>query len=289
MNPARMVRPGLALVVAVLFCTGSRSAAFAEPAPAAATSASPDSCASAVPELPRDLPTAFAYDLDSPTILRFIASLAAVAPKDRKSVFESAVAAAPSAPQRDVAAAESAVCPTLDEIYGAARVSYLLVNGWQLKEFDDAKRFDVFSSVVSTAITALAMGDRLSPERRQNALLPFARALAEAVPSPTPSATGACAQPDSFARTRHVVEPVYPPMAVSGAIGGAVVIKVMLTETGDVRYVRVLRDTLNPGPGGDDVIKASLYSAAATTYWPGIEHCRPASGAYLFEADFHRK
>ena len=276
-----------AFVVVLVVTSGSLSAAFAQPVPVAA-SASPDPCASAVPLLPNDLPTAFAYDLDSRPILHFITSLAAVPPKERRSVFDSAVAAEPTTPERDVAAAESAVCPTLDEIYGAARASYLVVNGWQLGEFDDAKRFDEFSSIVATAITALAMGDRLSPAQRQIALSPFAGMLEETVPSPVPS-TSVCAQPPSLARTRRVVEPTYPPMAVSGAIGGLVSMKVSITDTGDVRYVRVVSDTLNRGYGGDDIIRASLYAAAATTYWPGTKDCKPVSGLYLFRADFHRK
>ncbi len=283
-----MNRVGFLLAVTFLLSSGSQSIAFGEPVPVAA-SESPDPCASAVPSLPNDLATAFAYDLDSPTILHFISALAAVPAKERRAVFESAVAAAATAPEREVVAAESADCPTLVEMYGASRATYLVVNQWQLREFGDAKRFDRFSTVVAAAVSALAIPSRLTPDQRQTAMLPFAAILAEAASSLAPSESGNCSKPNSPARTRTIVEPVYPPMAVSAGMGGAVRVKVFITETGDVRYVRVASDTLNGPNGWDDVIRATVYSAAATTYWPKIEDCKPISGTYLFEADFHRK
>jgi hypothetical protein len=158
----------LAIAAAWLFPSMPPSAALGAPA-----LASPEPCGSAAPEAPHDLPGAFAYELDSPTVLHFLTLLAKAPPATQKRVFAAAVAAASTAPEKSAQAAASAGCPDLDALYGAARASYLTVNLWQLNDFSDAARFQAFLGVLATAIAALSTNDRLSPDDQGAALLPF--------------------------------------------------------------------------------------------------------------------
>jgi hypothetical protein len=278
----------IALFAGLLFASGSAAKLFAAPTPIAA-SPTPDSCASAVPDLPNDLATAFAYDLESPEILRFIAALAAVPAGEQKRVFDGAVAASTSPRALAARTAIAATCPNLDEIYATSRTLYLVSSEWTLGELADADRFSAFSDAVSSAVSALRRGDLLDPADRRAALLPFREFVAvETAASPVPSSTG-CATPDADAHTIHVVQAKYPPIAAAALTTGSVRIKVALDENGNVRYARVYADTLRGGIGWTQIVRAAVYAAGATTYAPEIVACKSVPGSYLFRIDYSRK
>lgn len=281
-----MTRYGFGLAVILLLTSGTTSVAASAPA-AATAKPSPDPCASAVPDLPNDLQAAFAYDLESPAILRFIAVLATVPQRDQQRVFAEAVRAASSPAEQQAAAAVAALCPNLDELYGTSRALYLIVNAWKLGGLADEKQSHDFSSAVETALWSLSVAQRLTPEQRRLAMLPFVNLGTPATPSPSPSKTGTCAA-DAPARLVHVVDPKYPLLARSASTTGLVRTKVSLSDTGDIRSVRIYTDSLHGRPGAQEVIRATILAAAASTYAPEIRGCRAVAGVYIFEVDFSR-
>jgi hypothetical protein len=271
-----------ALWLAVSLFLGAGAAAGAGVAGPQAKVPSPqvsvDPCASAVPDLPDDLPTAFAYHLESPRLLRFIAALAAVPERDQKRVFDTAVAAADSAPERAAQASISANCPSLDEIYGASRAMYLVVNQWTLGELANPKRFADFSAVVGTAVAAIARGDDLSPEAARAALAPFPVLAGFAPPPPAPPSASIpsvadCRSPDSPPKAIHLVEPKIPHLANDAGTTGDVEVKIALSWTGDVESVRLFSDTLHNRPGWKGLMQTTILALAASTYAPAIERC----------------
>ncbi len=247
-----------------------------------------DPCATAVPDLPNDLPTAFAYELEPPAILRFVSALARVPQREQRRVFNAAVDAASSPTEHAVQMAIAQECSNLDEIYGTSRTLYLVVNEWKLGELSDAKRFGDFSAAVGTAISALSLGDRLTPQNHDAALLPFADlpGLATPTPAPSPSGSGLCSQPDTPARTTHVVPVDYPPFAGTAGTAGTVYVKLSLNEVGELRSARIFSNTLQRGLGSDQLIRAAIFAAAASTYAPAIKNCLPVGGIYVFKVGF---
>lgn len=278
---------GRRLTFVLVFIALSYSRISASPSPSPSSNASTAPCASVSADGSDELLNTFAYDLESPPILRFLAALAAAPEKQQKHVFDTVVAAQATAPEQAVEASVSEVCPSLDESDGAARAAYLVVNQWTLRNLADAKRFTAFNEVVATALAALQAG-RLSPEQRVTALVPFdgLDVLGSAAPSPSPSATGDCTKLPSKARTRHVVYPSYPPLARSAGTTGTVRIEVALSEDGFVRNARIFSDTFYQHAGADEIKRAATFAAVATTYDPEVRGCRPVRGAYLFEAEF---
>jgi hypothetical protein len=257
--------------------------AVAAPLPAAADS-SPAPCPS-VPD-PAGVEAAFAFDIQSPEILRFTSGLASLAAPDQKRAFDAAMKAVGTPQEREAETAVAATCPTLDGIYGKVRAMAVIVNRWQLPELDD-KQFDELSDVVETAVEALAAGDALAPDVRGQALLPFADTLAPADQAVPPS-TQRCAQPNQNARPVNLAEPTYP--AISAALGthGQVAVKVTLTETGDVRSAALYSQTVGDGTGAGELIESAILAAGTSTYAPEVINCRPIAGGYLFKVDFGR-
>jgi len=247
---------------------------------------SPLACPS-VPDLPAGIEAAFAFNIPSREILHFISGLAALPAADQKGAFEAAVAAAATSQERDARAAIAGTCPTLDEIYGQVRAKFIVVNRWQLAELSDAKRFAAFSDVVDTAVAALAAGDALSPDLRRAALLPFG-AFASPEPPAVPEIAAGCAQPDARAHVIVAVTPRYPPLAAAAATSGSVVVKISLTDTGDVRSATLWRETVGDKVGAADIIRAAILAAAASTYAPEVTKCKPIAGLYLFRVDYKR-
>jgi hypothetical protein len=277
----------LAVLVGFVAAFGSAGAA---PTPGAASPA-PVTCASPVPDLPENVLLAFAYDLRSRPVLRFIAALAAVPPADQQSLFESVVEAAATVPEREVQAALASRCADPTETYGTARALYLVVNRWTYGVSSDQERFDAFSAVTAIAVAALARGDGLAEPYRRTALLPFAGVAgleaAPAVPSPPPGA--ACASPGRAAKALRFAEPRYPETAAEAGTYGDVTVTVQLDESGEVRSVKPLRDTLNDGIGAKEVVLATILAAAAGTYAPAFENCSAVPSELTTEMHYSDK
>jgi outer membrane biosynthesis protein TonB len=264
----------------------SAQASFARTSPAPQASAA-DPCATAVPELPNDLPTAFAHEIESPAILQFLATLAAVPARQQKSAFNRAADAANSPAEQTAAAALTALCPNLDEIYATTRALTLVANRWKLDDIHDEQRWTAFSHAVEAALWALSDSDELAPQTRQIALQPFPMLAAAADgSSPVPLPAASCSAPDAAAKPLHEVAPDYPPLASSAATSGEVNIVVSLSDNGDVRSARILANTLRRGLGTDAIIRAAIFAAAATTYTPGIKACRPVAGKFVMRYRF---
>jgi len=281
-----VIRRRLAFFATLLFASSPWSVAASVPGP---SSPSIDPCASAVPDLPNDLQATFAYDLQSPAILHFVDALATVPRRDQKRVFDSAVDAASSPAQREAETAVATLCPNLDGIYGASRTLYLIANEWKLGEVADSQRFNDFSKVVETAVASLSAGDRLAPPQRRSAMLPFADLLTLSTPSPSPSRSKVCSRADAPAQPVRVIQPNYPPLALSASTTGSVLIKLSLSNTGEIHSVRLFADTLRGGLGAQDIIRATILAAAAGTYAPEIRDCKPIAGTYIFKADYSRR
>lgn len=257
--------------------------AIGAPALAGTANVSPAPCPSASEDT-NTVVGAFAYDLESPEILRFISQLAAVPMHDQKRLFDT-VADASSTPAQyqanvDVSAAP---CPALDAVYGATRARDLITNKWRLDEMDDDKRFADFASVLGTAMAAVAMGDTLPAEDRRVALLPFAF-LGPSQSSPAPSPSGACADLGAHVLVSYPL--TYPALARVSGTTGTVQVKVSLSETGAVRYARLYSDTVHGRAGGDQMITNAVFSAAASTYVPQTLNCVPIAGKYIFRTGF---
>jgi hypothetical protein len=159
------------------------------------------------------------------------------------------------------------------------------VNLWQLGEFSDAARFQAFEGVLATAVAALSAKARLSPDDQGNALLPFIDLTVGSQPSPLPAA-GTCARPHVSARDIHSVQPSYPSTATLNGTSGTVKVLVSLSDTGDVRSARAVPDSIVHGAGWPDIVRGSIFAAAASTYAPEIEHCVPVAGFYVFKAQY---
>lgn len=276
-DPVRTLACCLAIIVALL--GPAAHAAQAQPPPAPPASA-PDLCATAIPDLPNDLPTAFAYEITSPAILQFLASLAAVPAHRQKAAFERAVDAANAPAAQEVATALTALCPNLDEVYATTRALSLVANVWKLDEIHDQTRWEAFSHAVEAALWVLSAGDRIAPDTRQIALEPFVALTGAASPSPVPTAATNCATPDAAAKPLHTVQPEYPALADAAATSGEATIVISLSDTGNVRSARILSNTLRRGLGTDGIIRAAIFAAAATTYTPATKACRPVSGTF---------
>ena len=253
--------------------------------PALADSA-PAACPS-VPDLPADLEAAFAFDIRSPQVIHFTSALAALPPTEQKRVVAAALGAAETAPERDAEAAVAATCPTLDGFYGDIRAMFTIANRWQVPVLADPKRFGDISRVVDTAVEALAAGDGIPAAARRQALLPFGDGVRDEPPA-VPAQAAGCAEPDVPANVIEAVQAHDPPLADVAATRGTVVVKVSLTETGDVRTATLYRETLGDRTGAGDLIRASILAAATSTYAPQISKCRPVAGAYLFRIDYTR-
>lgn len=287
-----VVRP---LWLAVFFALGAARTGAAGPAAAAAIAppaASPsplesaDPCASAVPDLPDDLPTAFAYDLESEDVLQFIAALGSVPERQQKRVFDTAVAATESAAGRAAQAAVAADCPNLDELYGTSRAMYLVVNEWTLGDLANAKRFGEFSAAVGSAVSVLARGEAVPADVRQGALaafvdLPGFSPSPPAEPSAAPAST-ACTLPDKPPKSIHLIEPKIPPIAASAGTTGDVEVKIELSWTGAIQSVKLFSDTLHNRPGWQALMKSTILALAASSYSPAVENCVAVGG----ELDF---
>jgi outer membrane biosynthesis protein TonB len=260
-------------------------ASWAETPPAPQASAA-DPCATAVPDLPNDLPTAFAYEIDSPAILHFLASVAAVPARQQKAAFDRAADAANSPAQQTVVTALTAQCPNLDEVYATTRALTLVANRWKLDEIHDENRWEAFSHAIEAALWALSVGDRVAPETRRSALQAFPMFAADDGASPVPAPAPDCSTPDAPAKPLIEVAPDYPPLASSAATSGEVVVVLSLSDTGDVRSVRILGNTLRRGLGTDAIIRAAIFAAAATTYAPARKACLPIAGKFAMRYRF---
>ena len=259
-------------------------------APAAATplppAAAPGPCKTADPALTDDLGAAFAYDLTSAPILHFVSVLATLPVREQKHVFDAAVAAASTPRERAASAVIEGSCPDLDAIDGASRVAILVENMWELAEPDltSEKRIAQFSVAVGNAAAALSANSRLTPEQRIDALAPFAAVLASAAPSPPPSESGACAQPNVNASVVDPVQPYYPVVQQKPTVG-TVLVKVTLSDAGATQSVSLYHETLK-GPASADLVRVSILAAAATKYIAEIKDCRPIGGGYIFRSDY---
>jgi len=270
-------------VAFMVFATAGSAGAAPAPSPAAV------SCASPAPDLPENVLLAFAYDLRSRPVLRFVAALAAVPPAGQENLFDTVVDAAASEPERQVQVALAGRCADLTETYGTARALYLVVNRWTYGVSADQERFDAFSAVTAIAVAALARGDGLTEAYRRTALLPFAGLSGLEPPSPGPAPAGACTSPDRAPKALHFAEPRYPETAAEAGTYGDVAVTVQLDEDGEVRSVKPLRDTLNDGLGAKEVVLATILAAAAGTYAPAIEKCVPVPAELTTEMHYSDK
>jgi hypothetical protein len=283
----------------VLLLTSLGSAATAAPATTAPETPPPiaDPCATAVPDIPNDLTSAFAYELTSPAILHFLTMLKTVPPRDQKATFERAIAATQTPAQQELENTEARVCPNLDEIYAETRAIVLVANGWSpLRDFDDPKQSAKFLVALHDTIAALSLGPRLTPAEQRTAQAAFA-GLLDPVPvtSPDTAATtsaqpeGACALPRVAAKTLHAVAPQTPATAVASGTTGTVKILVSLNENGDVRSAKTVASTVADQPGADDMVRAAVLSAAQSTFAPELRNCTAIPGRYMFVVLFNRR
>jgi len=276
------------VVLVLVLVSGVDTTAGASPTSPAPTSAPmADPCATAVPDLPNDLQSAFAYEIKSAAVLRFLSQIKRVPERAQRQIFDRAVAAAKTPAQRELELAEQRVCPTAEEIYGQTRALILVANEWTPRNLQEDDKFSAFSGVVGDAITALVLGDELSVDQRQDALTPFA-ALAEISESARPQeiGSGACTQP---ATTIRSVRPSYPPLAGVSGTTGRVNVVITLNERGDVRTAKPIASTLGDRPGAADLVNAAILSAAASSYAPEIRDCKGVKGTYVFAVEFNRR
>jgi hypothetical protein len=279
----------LVLVAVGVIVSGTNVAANASPtSPVSTPLPTADPCATAIPELPNDLPSAFAYEVKSAAVLHFPSQLKRVPEREQAQIFERAVAAVKTPGQHDVERAEQRVCPTLEEIYAKTRALALIANEWTPRGLHDNDKFSAFAEVVGDAITALAMSDagELTADLRQAALHSF-DALADLPAAVRVHWVGAdeCEQPET---TIYAAPPTYPPVAAISGTTGVVNILVSLNEQGDIRMAKPLSNTLGDRPGADELVKAALVAAAASTFAPRIRNCQGVPGRYVFAVGFNR-
>jgi hypothetical protein len=265
----------VSLIASTLPARGGAAEPLPEPSPTV------PACAAGFGE-PADFLTAYAYDITSPAILRFIAALEAVPSADQKPLFDRTIAAAATPAETSVRTEIAGACPSLAAIHGATRACDLVANVWKLPELDDDERFERFFHVVAGAVAALDLGDRLPAADRATALGPFSSLLA-AEAEPSPVASGPC--PPSNARVVAVLPLQYPVVARLAGTTGLIVIKVYLSDSGSVRYA-TLYNTLPKGRGAEQMLERAVLSAGGSTYTPETAGCVGKAAAYLFRADF---
>jgi hypothetical protein len=274
-----MRHPCFAFVAIAIAATSSLAAQPATPS----ASASPTSgaCASAS-DPPAYFADAFNYDLESPAVLHFTSLLAAL-PEDRqKPLFDAGVAAADTAAEKHAQTAEAALCPSVEGTYGATRVGNFMVSTWKLKDVTDLGRFQKFYTALATAMLATSLGDRLDADDRTAALEPFAAVLAAATPVPDPVVSPPCV--DAGVKVLQLRPPHFP-AADAGSVAGTIEVRVSVSDTGDVRDVRLSSDSLHSADASDPLVDAVIFAAAATTYAPATKNCIPVPGTYLYKAD----
>jgi hypothetical protein len=117
------------------------SAAGASPtSPAPTPLPTADPCATAVPDLPNTLRSAFAYEITSAAVLQFLSQIKRVPEREQQRVFDAAVAAARTPRQHELELAEQRVCPTLEEICAQTRALTPVANEWTPRELQDERR-----------------------------------------------------------------------------------------------------------------------------------------------------
>jgi hypothetical protein len=282
----------VALLVALLcWCPSAVDASPTPPPSTPPTSTNADPCATAVPDLPNDLPSAFAYEITSAPVLHFLSQIKSVPEREQKHVFERVINAASSPAQRDLEVAEQRVCPTLEQIYARTRALIFVANEWTFGGLHDADKFSIFAAIVGDAITALSLGEELTPDQHRAALLPF-QTLPHDVGPGERAGLGEgkpCAQPDAPAQTIHAVAPIYPAMAGASGTAGRANILISLNADGDVQAAKSFGNTFGDRPGADDLVNAAILAAAASTYLPAVHECKAIAGRYVFVVEFNRR
>lgn len=98
------------------------------------------------------------------------------------------------------------------------------------------------------------------------------------------SASPGCATPHADAAVTNVVAPAYPASAREQGATGTVLVRVVLSKTGNVTQVGVYRSS-----GNDALDNAALQAALASSYSAEINNCQPMGGNYIFHANFNKQ
>jgi TonB family protein len=103
-------------------------------------------------------------------------------------------------------------------------------------------------------------------------------------PTAVSSASPGCATPHTDAALTNAVAPEYTASAREQGATGTVLVKVVLSPTGNVTQVGVYRSS-----GNDALDNAALQAALAGSYSPETNDCKPVGGSYIFHANFDKQ
>jgi TonB family protein len=90
-----------------------------------------------------------------------------------------------------------------------------------------------------------------------------------------------CAADDRPARVARAVTPETPAVAEMLRLSGTTIVRVDLSNTGDVVGAAVARSS-----GSSMLDRAALAAARAQAYAPQIKDCRPVAGSYAIAVEF---
>ena len=281
---ARRAVGSLGVAILSLACVGSPALAAPETRP----SGSPvtNGCPTVAPRLVDDIDDAFAYDLTSPAIQRFIALLGSASHRAQAEVVERATSATRSRTYVEVVAELANVCLGAPDAVGYERAIGVIAHVWSASKLRNQSAADTFAFVLETAVSALAHPDALTPEERAAAAAPF-QSLEQAAPAAAATGTSGCADPDTSASAVFIPSLSYPSVARRSRSTGTILVKLALSETGGVRSATLFqKKTKGSAAGVDALVEAAIVVAAASTYEPDREKCAPRAGGYLFKANF---
>jgi protein TonB len=111
---------------------------------------------------------------------------------------------------------------------------------------------------------------------------PGGTGTAVAPPAPAGTPKPACANPNVEATVTNPVQPDYPESARDLGLGAvSVEVEVTVGPSGNLIDAKVYKSSSNMA-----IDQAALRAARQSTYSPKLVDCQPATGNYLFRADF---
>ena len=247
------------------------------------------SCPPSFPATVADTEEAFANDLRSRAVRRFLTRLESATRAEQDAVLENVTSAARDPETTRVARTVAAACTRGDGVVGLARAVVIVQTQWTIRGLEDVKKTEALSDALATRIGALVHANLLAPADLARTEAPFAPIYAELddpIASPAPAPSGSCAVPNADARVVHAVQPAYPPLAIAMRKTGTVELKVSLDDEGSVSSVTVYKRLPDDDGGSRALVESAIVAAATTTYAPEIVNCVPKAGAYLFRSVF---
>ncbi|MGA8533097.1 MAG: TonB family protein [Candidatus Tumulicola sp.] len=104
-----------------------------------------------------------------------------------------------------------------------------------------------------------------------------------ATAGPVATAKPACANPNVEATVSNAVAPDYPESALEAGVGAVqVLVEVTVGPSGNL----VGTPSIYKTSGNMSIDQAAIRAARASSYSPKLVDCNPATGSYIFRADF---